>query len=99
MATETQSAPSAAAAPAVALPVVFAYRASKGPSTIMHLTAFDLDGRQMRVDAEISSIQAAKRGEPQRLSYTFPSREQAQRFADDAVISFEYMGCHIEVLA
>jgi hypothetical protein len=32
------------------------------------------------------------------MSYTFPSREQAQRFADDAVISFEYMGCEIEVL-
>jgi hypothetical protein len=32
---------------------------------------------------------------PQRLAFTFPTHEQARRFADETLISFEYLGCII----
>ena len=98
MATATQPAPTPAV-PAPVLPAIFSYRALKGSRRVLSLDAFALEGQQVRVDAEIVSMQAQRGREPQSLSYTFPSREQAQRFADDAVISFEYMGCQLEVLA
>jgi hypothetical protein len=97
MATATQPARTSAD-PAPVLPAIFTYRALKGARPVLSLVAFALEGQQVRVDAEINSMQAHRGREPRCLSYTFPSREQAQRFADDAVISFEYMGCHLEVL-
>ena len=95
-ATQPETTP---AAPAHSLRAIFSYRALKGARQVLSLVAYPLEGQQVRVDAEISSMQEQWGREPQSLSYTFPSREQAQRFADDAVISFEYMGCHLEVLA
>jgi hypothetical protein len=97
MATATQPAPTLASAAPVS-PAIFSYRALKGERQVMSLVAYALEGQQVRVDAQIASMQAQRGREPQSLSYTFPSREQAQRFADDAVISFEYMGCQLEVL-
>jgi len=85
--------------PAAAVPALFGYRASKNRHTIMELFGFAAGDEQVRVDAEIRSVRAPGASDPERMSYLFPSSEQARRFADDAVTSFEYMGCVVETVS
>ncbi len=47
------------------------------------------------VEAEIYPITAPANAEPQRRPYPFPSRGDAERFADQALLALQYLGCTV----
>src|SRR4051794_34103917 len=100
MAVDTSPAPAPASAPAPArghtTSALFAFNAAKDGLTVMELVGLDGDEGQTRVEVTVRSVRAPEGRDPQRLSYSFPTREQARKFADDAMITFEYVGCRIE---
>lgn len=89
----TSSDPAPPSAPASNGPALFTYSASKDGMTIVSLFGFERDGKEVVVEAEIHSVKAPADSEPMRRSLMFPTRELAQRFADETVIAFEYVGC------
>ena len=64
----------------------------------MELSAFEVDEQGIRVDTEIHSVRAGDDEKGKRRSFAFPTSEQARKFADEALITFEYMGCTIKDL-
>jgi|1186.fasta_scaffold1264386_1 hypothetical protein len=76
---------------------IFVYTASRDGSTVMELSGYEA-GDGVTVEAEIYPV---RRGDArmQRRSHVFPTRELAKKFVDEALITFEYMGCTIRNLA
>ena len=74
-------------------PALFAYSASKDGRRVLSLFGFEGEGPEVKVEAEIHSVKAPADSEPKRRSLMFPTRELAQKFADETVIAFEYLGC------
>lgn len=99
MVVETSELAPPAAPPDRSSPALFAYKASKDDTTIMELFGFAGEDGDVRVEAAIRPIRAHEASDPVRLSYGFPTREQAQRFADETVLAFEYLGCLVSDLA
>jgi hypothetical protein len=77
---------------------LFAFKALRDGRTVMELSAFEGDEREIRVEAEIHSVRAGDDEKSQRRSLVFPTGELARKFADEALITFEYMGCTIKDL-
>jgi hypothetical protein len=77
---------------------LFAFKALRDGRTVMELSAFEGDAEEIRVEAEIYSVRAGDDEKGQRRSLVFPTGEQARKFADEALITFEYMGCTIKDL-
>ena len=81
------------------LGALFAYKATRDGRTIMELLGFEGDDHEVRVEAEIHSVRAGDEAKAQQRSLVFPTRELARKFADEALITFEYMGCTVKNLA
>ena len=45
------------------------------------------------VEAEVFPVTAPANSDPQVRPYAFPTREQATRFVDEALLALEYLGC------
>ena len=89
-----------AAAPAAedGTTALFAFKALRDGRTVMELSAFDGDEQGIIVETEIHSVRADDDEKGQRRSLVFPTDELARKFADEALITFEYMGCTIKDL-
>ena len=93
--TQIAAPPSASSAGTTAL---FAFKALRDGRTVMELFAFEDDEQGIRVEAEIHSVRAGDDEKGQRRSMFFPTSEVARKFADEALITFEYMGCTVRSL-
>ncbi len=75
---------------------LFGYEATKGRRFIAGLYGFQSDeGPDVTLAAAIHSVHDPEDSEPQRQFFRLRSREQAQRFADEALTALEYLGCTI----
>jgi hypothetical protein len=74
--------------------VLFAYEARRNGRLITRLVGND-DVHRVRVAAEVYPVDVPETNEPQRRFYDFPSRRQAQTFADEALLALEYLGCTV----
>ena len=77
---------------------LFAFKALRDGRSVMELSAFEGDEQEIRVEVEIHSVRAGDDEKGQRRSLVFPTGELARKFADEALITFEYMGCTIKDL-
>ena len=77
-------------------PPVFTFRATKGEIVVMELFGLQDPGTpQVRVLAYIRNLRAKEDRPPQILLHSFPNSDHAARFAEEAVLCFEYLGCII----
>ena len=75
---------------------VFTFRATKGDRVVLELFGLqDPTTPQVRVLAHVSNVRAAEERPPQKTLHAFPDIEHATRFADEAIVCFEYLGCII----
>ena len=77
---------------------LFSYTATRHDLPVMQLDGFETEEREIAVKAELYPVHAPGVGEPQRWSHVFPTLEVARKFADEALITFEYLGCDLEIL-
>ena len=79
---------------------VFTYRATKGELVVSELFGLqDPTSQQVQVLAHVRNVRATVERPPQRKLHAFPNREQATRFADEAILCFEYLGCILDTEA
>ena len=77
-------------------PVVFTYRATKGEMVVLELFGLeDPTSAQVRVLAHVRNVRATMERPPHRMLHSFANRDHARQFADDAILSLEYLGCTI----
>ena len=75
---------------------VFTYRATRDEIVVLELFGLqDPETTQIRVLAHVRNIRATVERPPQRTLHSFPDLGSATRFADEAIICFEYLGCII----
>ncbi len=72
---------------------LFAYEARKEGRTVAVLRGIEGVNGAVTVETEIYPVTAPANGDPQVRPYAFPSREQATRFVDEALLALEYLGC------
>ena len=72
---------------------LFTYELSHDRRLVTRLVGVARDGHPVRVAAEIYPVHAPDNSPPQWRFYDFASREQAQRFAEEALLTLEYLGC------
>jgi hypothetical protein len=72
---------------------LFAYEARKEGRTVALLRGIAGVNGAVTVETEIYPVTAAATADPQVRPYAFPSREQATRFVDEALLALEYLGC------
>ena len=61
----------------------------------MRLYGFASDGHKVRVAAEIYPFTFLEQSEPEWFMHDFPGRDQAELFADEAMVALECLGCTI----
>jgi hypothetical protein len=93
MATQTSTPPDAAAAPTPSGKRLFAYRATKDDRMVVELHCYQHDSAEVVVEALVLSVRAPEDAEPVRQRHSFPTREPARHFVDEALITLEYAGC------
>lgn len=59
----------------------------------MRLLGFDAGGGSFRVAAEVYPVTLPENSEPVWCFYDFGTRLDADRFVDESLLSFEYLGC------
>ena len=75
---------------------VFTFRATKGEIVVLELFGLqDPATPEVRVLVHIRNVRADEERPPQKTLHGFPDREHAARFADEAILCFEYLGCII----
>jgi hypothetical protein len=73
---------------------VFNFRATKGELVVMALFGLQNPASpEVRVLAHIRNVRATVEREPQKTLHAFPDLDHATRFADEAIVCFEYLGC------
>ena len=73
---------------------VFSVRATKDELVVMELFGLQNPATpEVRVLAHIRNVRATVEREPQKTLHAFSTLEHAQRFADEATVCFEYLGC------
>jgi len=72
---------------------LFLFEARKEGRTVAVLRGAAGDNGSVVVDTEIYPVTAPANSDPQTRPYTFPSRDQAMRFVDEALLALEYLGC------
>jgi len=73
---------------------VFTFRATKGELVVMALFGLQNPASpEVRVLAHIRNVRATVEREPQKTLHAFPDLDHATRFADEAIVCFEYLGC------
>jgi hypothetical protein len=73
--------------------VMFSYEARREGRTVAVIRGLTASDGSVTVETEVYPVTAAANVDPQTRPYTFRTREQAMRFADEAVMALEYLGC------
>jgi hypothetical protein len=81
--------------PADRTSTLFAFEARRNGRLVTRLAGVQADGNRMRVAAEVYPVDVPETNEPQRRFYDFPTRREAQAFADEALLTLEYLGCTV----
>ena len=84
----------AGSAVADSAPTLFAYTVRREGRTIATLNAYQTP-TGVTVDSEVFPITRPPEEPGLKRPFTFGSPDQARRFADDAIIAFEYLNCSI----
>lgn len=74
---------------------LFAYEAIHESRLVTRLVGIGSRGADVRVVAEVYPVHAPETSEPQWRFYDFPSPDRARRFADEALLALEYLGCSV----
>jgi hypothetical protein len=74
---------------------LFAYEAAHEGRLVTRLIGIGSGGSDVRVVAEVYPVHAPETSEPQWRFYDFPSSDRARRFADEALLALEYLGCSV----
>ena len=75
---------------------VFTFRATKDDRVVLELFGLqDPATPAVRVLAYVRNVRATEERPPLETLHAFPNREHATKFADEAIICFEYLGCTI----
>ena len=72
---------------------VFTYEARRDGRTVAIIRGIAGTDGSVTVETEVYPVTASASTEPQTRPFTFKTREQAIRFADEAVLALEYLGC------
>ena len=72
---------------------LFAYEARREGRTVAVLRGVEGVNGAVTVETEIFPVTAPANSDPQVRPYAFPTREQATRFVDEALLALEYLGC------
>jgi hypothetical protein len=72
---------------------LFTYAASKEGRVVARLYGFESDEQKVRVAAELYRLTLLESSEPEWRFYDFPTRDRALRFADEALLALECLGC------
>ena len=74
---------------------LFAYegQARREGRTVAVLRGTAGDNGSVVVETEIFPVTAPANSDPQMRPFTFPTRDQAIRFVDEALLALEYLGC------
>jgi hypothetical protein len=72
---------------------LFTYEARREGRTVAVLRGTTGDNGSVVVETEIFPVTAPANSDPQTRELTFPNREQARRFADETILTLEYLGC------
>ncbi len=89
--TEAERAGSAIAGSA---PPVFAYEVRREARVVATLSAYQTP-TGVTVDSEVFPVTQAADEPGLKRPFTFASVEQARRFADEAIVAFEYLNCTV----
>ena len=77
-------------------PTVFTLTALRAERPLLELLGFqDPASPTVRVLAAIRHVNAVEERPPQQQLYEFPDRKQADRFVQDTLLCFEYLGCTV----
>ena len=76
-------------------PALLAYEATRDGERVMLLEAFGEPDGHVAVDAEIWPVRSTDRTTPVVSSYRFPNAAAATKFADEAILAMEYLGCTV----
>ncbi len=74
---------------------LFVREARKEGRTVVVLRGVPGRKTGVTVEADIYPITAPASAEPQRRPYAFPSRSDAERFAEQALLALQYLGCTV----
>ena len=74
---------------------LFAFEAIHEGRLVTRLVGIGSGGADVRVVAEVYPAHAPETSEPQWRFYDFPSPDRARRFADEALMALEYLGCSV----
>jgi hypothetical protein len=74
---------------------LFAYEAAHEGRLVTRLVGIGGSNEDVRVVAEVYPVHAPATSEPQWRFYDFPTHERARRFADEAMLTLEYLGCAV----
>ena len=72
---------------------VFTYEARREGRTVAVIRGVAGSDGSVTVETQVYPVTAAATADPQTRPFTFKTREQALRFADEAVLALEYLGC------
>lgn len=99
MAAKTLSVPAAVSeTPVQEWATAFTLSVTKNETVVLELFGYQSpDSPEVRVLAYVRNVRAIAEHPPQRMLHSFPDREHAQRFVDEALICFEYLGCTISI--
>lgn len=81
--------------PAPGARTLFAHEARRDGKVVARLFGVERDEHTIGVAAEIFPVTLLRNNEPQWRFYDFPTIDQARRFADEALIALEYLGCSV----
>jgi hypothetical protein len=72
---------------------LFTYEARREGRPVAVLRGVEGVNGAVTVETEIYPVTAPATADPQTRPYAFPTREQATRFVDEALLALEYLGC------
>ncbi len=84
----------AAAEPTVGTAPFFSYELRRESRVVARLSAVPEDGG-VTVATEVYPSTQLPDSDPLRRPFTFATIDQARRFADEAVLAFEYLDCQV----
>ena len=74
---------------------LFAYEARKEGRVVALLRGLAGANGSVTVETEVYPVTGHALSEPQARPFTFPAKEQARHFVDEALLALEYLGCTI----
>jgi hypothetical protein len=74
---------------------VFSYEARREGRTVAVIRGVTGADGSVTVETQVFPVTAPANADPQTRPFVFRTREQAIRFADEAVLALEYLGCNL----